>query len=79
MLFNKKKPSSITIDPEDGIDLSFKGKEPRKADSEKGYKNFAVIENKIVEIDWLYLEANGHRRLNIKLNNIKPSFDWVIP
>ena len=75
----KKIPSSITSDPEDGIDFNLKGKEPSKSYSEKGYKNFAVVENKIVEIDWLYLEANGHRRLNIKLNNKKPSFDWVIP
>ena len=75
----KKIPSSITGDPEDGIDLNLKGKEPTKSYSEKGYKNFAVVENKIVEIDWLYLEANGHRRLNIKLNNKKPSFDWIIP
>ena len=75
----KKAPSSITSDPEDGIDLSLKGKEPTKNDSEKGYKNFAVVENKIMEIDWLYLDANGHRRLNIKVNNKKPSFDWIIP
>jgi len=75
----KKAPSSITDIPEDGIDLDLKGKEPTKADSEIGYKNFTVIENKIVEIDWLYLDASGHRRLNIKLNNKKPSFDWIIP
>ena len=75
----EKAPSSITSDPEDGIDLGLKGKEPTKADSEKGYKNFTIIESKIVEIDWLYLDASGHRRLNIKLNNKKPSFDWVIP
>jgi len=75
----KKAPSSITSYPEDGIDLHLKGKEPTKTDSEIGYKNFTVIESKIVEIDWLNLAASGHRRLNIKLNNKKPSFDWIIP
>ena len=75
----KKAPSSITDNPEDGIDLDLKGKEPTKAESETGFKNFTVIESKIVEIDWLYLDASGHRRLNIKLNNKKPSFDWIIP
>ena len=75
----KKRPSSITDNPEDGIDCDLKGKEPTKADSEIGYKNFTVIENKIIEIDWLYLDASGHRRLNIKLKNKKPSFDWIIP
>ena len=75
----KKAPSSITDNPEDGIHLDLKGKEPTKADSEIGYKNFTVIESKIVEIDWLHLDASGHRRLNIKLKNKKPSFDWIIP
>ena len=75
----KKAPSSITYNPEDGLDLDLKGKEPTKADSEMGYKNFTVIESKIIEIDWLYLDASGHRRLNIKLKNKKPSFDWIIP
>ena len=75
----KKAPSSITDNPEDGIDLDLKGKEPTKADSEIGYKNFTVIESKIAEIDWLYLDSSGHRRLNIKLKYKKPSFDWIIP
>ena len=75
----KKAPSSITDNPEDGIKLDLKGREPTKADSEMGYKNFTVIESKIIEIDWLHLDASGHRRLNIKLKNKKPSFDWIIP
>ena len=74
-----KPPSSITIKPEDGINENLKGKEPTKDESEKGYKNFAVIENHITLIDWLYLSANGHRRLLIRLNNINPIFDWIIP
>jgi len=74
-----KAPSSITDNPEDGINLDLKGREPTKADSEMGYKNFTVIESKIIEIDWLHLDASGHRRLNIKLKNKKPSFDWIIP
>ena len=74
-----KAPSSKTSEPEDGIDISLKGKEPSQEISEKGYKNFTVIENTIQEIDWLYLASSGHRRLKIVLNKSKPIFDWLIP
>ena len=66
----EKAPSSITNFPEDGIDKSLKGKEPSKLESEKGFKNFTVVQNKIEEIDWLYLEASGHIRLKITFNEI---------
>ena len=75
----KKAPSSITNLPEDGIDESLKGKEPTLEKSEKGYKNFTVVQNQIQQIDWLYLEASGHRRLQIILKEKIPSFEWIIP
>ena len=74
-----KDPSSFTSLPEDGIPEHLIGKEPEFEESEKGYKNFTVIENKINEIDWLYLEISGHRRLNLLFQNNKPQFQWLIP
>ena len=74
-----KDPSSLTTLPEDGIPEHLIGKEPEFEESEKGYKNFTVIENKINEIDWLYLEISGHRRLNLLFQNNKPQFQWLIP
>ena len=74
-----KDPSSLTSLPEDGIPEHLIGKEPGFEESEKGYKNFTVIENKINEIDWLYLEISGHRRLNLLFQNNKPQFQWLIP
>ena len=61
----QKSPSSVTNIPEDGIDENLKGKEPTLEESEKGYRNFTVVQNQIQEIDWLYLAASGHRRLKI--------------
>ena len=75
----EKAPSSITNFPEDGIDKSLKGKEPSKLESEKGFKNFTVVQNKIHQIDWLHLAASGHRRLKIILKDSIPSFNWIIP
>ena len=74
-----KDPSSLTSLPEDGIPEHLIGKEPEFEESEKGYKNFTVIENKINKIDWLYLEISGHRRLNLLFQNNKPQFQWLIP
>ena len=74
-----KAPSSITNIPEDGIPIHLKGIDPKKDESEKGYENFVVIENQILNIDWLYLSSSGHRRLNINIKNNENLFEWKIP
>jgi 3-hydroxyisobutyrate dehydrogenase len=75
----EKAPSSSTNLPEDGIDESLGGREPTLEESERGYKNFTVVQNHIQQIDWLYLAASGHRRLKIILEKKIPSFQWIIP
>ena len=75
----EKAPSSSTDLPEDGIDQSLGGREPTLEESERGYKNFTVVQNQIQQIDWLYLAASGHRRLKIILEKQIPSFQWIIP
>ena len=75
----EKSPSSSTNVPEDGIPKHLKGIDPEQDESEKGYKNFTVVENKILNIDWLYLDSSGHRRLNISFENSEPLFKWMIP
>ena len=75
----EKAPSSSTNLPEDGIDESLGGREPTLEESERGYKNFTVVQNQIQQIDWLYLAASGHRRLKIILEKKIPSFQWIIP
>ena len=75
----EKAPSSSTNLPEDGIDESLGGREPTLKESERGYKNFTVVQNQIQQIDWLYLAASGHRRLKIILEKQIPSFQWIIP
>ena len=46
-------------------------------ESEKGYKNFTVIQCKIKSIEWLYLAAKGHRRAKFDLENDKNT--WLVP
>ena len=75
----EKDPSSFTSSPEDGIPEHLTGKEPDFEESEKGFKNFTVVENKVNEIDWLYLKISGHRRLKLIFKNEKPEYRWLIP
>ena len=60
-----------------GLKPEFDNFEFTLAQSEKGYKNFTVIQCKIQTIEWLYLAAKCHRRakFNLKTNeNI-----WLVP
>tara|TARA_Y100000590_G_C15596400_1_gene968226 strand:- start:425 stop:1030 length:606 start_codon:yes stop_codon:yes gene_type:complete len=75
----KKSPSSKTKFPEDGIPKHLIGIDPKKDESELGYKNFVVVQNHIQNIDWLFLSSSGHKRLNINFEKNKKKFDWVIP
>ncbi len=74
-----KDPSSFTSFAEDGIPEHLLGKEPNFEESEEGFKNFTVVENKVNEIDWLYLQISGHRRLKLNFENEKPEYQWIIP
>tara|TARA_B100000029_G_scaffold489697_1_gene547694 strand:+ start:386 stop:994 length:609 start_codon:yes stop_codon:yes gene_type:complete len=75
----EKAPSSFASLPEDGISESLAGKDPTLMESEKGYKNFTVVENQIKQIDWLYLASSGHKRLKVILKEKIPYFEWMIP
>jgi pyridoxamine 5'-phosphate oxidase len=46
--------------------------------SEEGYKNFAVIQCKIKNIEWLYLAAKGHRRARFDYGDNKKEC-WLVP
>ena len=75
----QKKPSSKTTRAEDAIPKNLIGINPSNEESQKGYKNFTVIENIIQNIDWLHLASSGHRRLNINFEKNKPKYNWLIP
>jgi len=74
-----KPPGSISKIATDSIPENLIGKDPNLEESENGYQNFSVIENEIKDIEWLYLSANGHKRLIIKDLNEKIKYNWLIP
>jgi len=74
-----KAPSSNSKLPSDSLPKHLSGVDPTEDEAKLGYKNFAVIENKIISIDWLHLSHRGHRRLLIDTSKRKISYQWLVP
>ena len=73
----QQPPSSISPIATDSLPKHLKGTNPTQEESEKGYKNFTVIQCKIKSFEWLYLAAQGHRRAKFELDNNKEY--WLVP
>ena len=52
---------------------------PTDEEAEAGRKNFAVVRCEVVEIDWLYLLFEGHRRARFQWNGTKFDSCWLSP
>ncbi len=70
-------PGTISNDPTSGMISELEDFDYTIEQSEKGYKNFTVIQCKIKSIEWLYLAAKGHRRAKFNLQNNKNI--WLVP
>ena len=73
----KYDPSCNIDEKDDGLPLELKGKTPSLQQSEEGKKNFCVVDNKILEMDYLYLKSSGHERMRLDFNGNK--FSWMAP
>ena len=70
-------PGSESASPTSGLKPELDNFEFTMEQSEKGYKNFTVIQCKIKLIEWLYLAAKGHRRARFDLETNKDT--WLVP
>ena len=70
-------PGTESSTPTSGLKPELDNFEFTMEQSEEGYKNFTVIQCKIISIEWLYLAAKGHRRARFDLINNKES--WLVP
>lgn len=75
----KYAPSQSIEKMDDGIPGHLLAKIPSVNESELGKVNFAVIINKIVSIDWLYLSSGGHNRARYDFNNNPIKKSWLAP
>lgn len=71
-------PSVISNVPTDGLS-EFKETELLDNLLDTGYQNFAVIECKVKELDWLYLNKDGHRRAKFLFQNDTVKKYWLVP
>ena len=70
-------PGTESSAPTSGLKPELDNFEFTMEQSEEGYKNFTVIQCKIISIEWLYLAAKGHRRARFDLINNKEN--WLVP
>ena len=70
-------PGTISDSPTSGMISKLEDFDYTLEQSEKGYKNFTVIQCKIKNIEWLYLAAKGHRRAKFDFETNKNG--WLIP
>ena len=70
-------PGTEMDEPSSGLNKDIEKSGFTMEESEKGYKNFTVIQCNIESIEWLYLAAKGHRRIRFDLKNNKNN--WLVP
>jgi 3-hydroxyisobutyrate dehydrogenase len=71
-------PGTESSTPTSGLKPELDSFEFSMEQSEKGYKNFTVIQCKIKNIEWLYLAAKGHRRARFEYSDYTKGY-WLIP
>ncbi len=62
-----------------GLPSSLEGRSPTVEESERGWEQFAVIACHVQKMDWLCLNARGHRRANFHWDGHKWRAIWVAP
>ena len=72
-------PGERLSKPDDGLPGHLNGRDPQPEESEDGRKNFLVIEFRIQSIDWLFLNAQGHRRAKIEYYGDGFDGSWINP
>ena len=72
------RPGTESSTPTSGLKPELDNFEFTMEESEEGYKNFTVIQCKIINIEWLYLAAKGHRRAKFEYTGEKKK-SWLIP
>ena len=75
----ERSPGSDSSEPTSGLSSDIDNFNYSIEDSEKGYKNFCVIDFFIETIEWLYLAAKGHRRAIFKLEKNAVQKKWLVP
>ena len=74
-----QSPGARLGTPDDGLPRHLNGRAPEPDESEEGRRNFLVLEFRILSIDWLFLNAQGHRRARMEYNGDGFNGSWINP
>lgn len=72
-------PGTLVEMPTSGLPEYLIERSPTEEESEAGAENFAVIETVVHMLDWLWLDAKGHRRAKFQWQEGMLSASWAIP
>lgn len=72
-------PSTFVEFPSDGLPENFDFSSLTEEIIAVNSENFSVVKNLVVEIDWLFLNHDGHRRAKFIFDEQKVQKFWVIP
>ncbi len=62
-----------------GMPVNLEDRSPSMAESEQGWTNFAVVACHIETVDWLSLNAHGHRRAKYCWDGAMWQATWIAP
>lgn len=72
-------PSSIVPIPTDGLPKDLSIENLTEENLKIGYQNFIVVKTKVLEMDWLCLSREGHRRAKFKKELGGYKMEWMLP
>lgn len=72
-------PSNIVVKPTDGLPKDLKIENLSKENVKDGYQNFIVVQTKVLEMDWLCLSHEGHRRARFTKEVEGYKMEWMLP
>jgi 3-hydroxyisobutyrate dehydrogenase len=72
-------PSTLADYPSDGLPEHINHSSLNEEIVAIGIENFAVIRNLVTEIDWLFLNHDGHRRAKFIFGENEVEKYWMIP
>lgn len=72
-------PGTPKDEPSSGLPEALTDRIPTPAQSEVGRPHFTVIVCRVISIDWLFLQASGHRRAQFRWQDGTLNSTWVTP
>lgn len=76
---SSRPPGTPLSQAEDGLPRHLNGCDPGPEESEDGRRNFLVLEFRVKSMDWLFLNAQGHRRAKFHYRQEGLEACWINP